>query len=272
MTATAERVEVRASGVVDRRLSWWRELAFVAVVYASYEVTRGLHHGGLTGALANGRSVLHWEQVTHLDPEHALNVGLAHVTLLAVLASYFYSTMHYVVTPAVLIWMYRRHADHYRRARTTLAIATVTGLVGFYLLPTAPPRLIHGSGFSGFQDTLEHVSNWGWWAGEGSVPRGLGGLSNQFAAMPSLHVGWALWSGALIALYARRRAVRSLGVLYPITTTVVVMATGNHYLFDALAGVAVMAFAFAAAVGLEAVRRRIGNRCDSSRRDWSLAS
>ncbi|HLY33705.1 MAG TPA: hypothetical protein VKQ07_04165 [Jatrophihabitantaceae bacterium] len=57
MTATAERVEVRASGVVARRLSWWRELAFVAVVYASYEVTRGLHHGGLTGALANGRSV-----------------------------------------------------------------------------------------------------------------------------------------------------------------------------------------------------------------------
>ena len=220
-----------------RALSWWRELLFVVVLYVAYEFTRGLHQGGLDKALANGRAILHWEQVTNLDPEQFLNQALSHMTWLAVLAAYFYSTMHYVVTPGVLIWMYRRHADHYRVARTSLAIATVSGLVGFYLAPTAPPRLLEGSGIA---DTLEDVSHWGWWSGDGSVPRGLGGLSNQFAAMPSLHVGWAIWSGVLLAMYASRRWVRVLGILYPLTTSFVVMATGNHYLLDVFAGIAVI--------------------------------
>ena len=233
-------------------LSWWRELLLVAVLYTAYEFTRGLHQGGLDQALGNGRAILHWERVSHLDPEHFLNQALAHMTWLAVAASYFYSTMHYLVTPGVLIWMYRRHSDHYRFARTTLAFATISGLVGFYLAPTAPPRLLSGSGI---EDTLEHVSNWGWWDGDGSVPRGLGGLSNQFAAMPSLHVGWAIWSGALLALYASRRWVRVVGVLYPITTSLVVMATGNHYLLDVLAGVAVIAWGALLTVLFEHWRR-----------------
>jgi hypothetical protein len=269
MTATADRIGARAHTPVARPLSWWRELAFVAIVYASYEVTRGLHRGGLAAAVANGRSILHWEQITHLDPERVLNTGIAHVTALAVVAAYFYSVMHYIVTPAVLIWLYRKHADRYRRARTTLAIATVTALLGFYLVPTAPPRLIRSMGI---QDTLEHVSNWGWWSGDGSVPRGLGGLSNQFAALPSLHVGWALWCGVLIALYARRWAVRVLGALYPVATTLVVIATGNHYLLDAVAGVAVVAFGYVATLALERARERIRRRRASARSDWSLAS
>jgi hypothetical protein len=218
-------------------LSWWRELILVAVLYTAYEFTRGLHQGGLDTALANGRVILHWEQVAHLDPEHFLNQTLDHMTWLAVLSSYFYSTMHYLVTPAVLIWMYRRHSEHYRFARTALAFATISALVGFYLVPTAPPRLLSGSGI---EDTLEDVSRWGWWSGDGSVPRGLGGLSNQFAAMPSLHVGWALWSGVLLALYASRRWVRVVGALYPVVTSLVVMATGNHYLLDVVAGAAVI--------------------------------
>lgn len=240
-------------------LAWWRELILVAALYTAYEFTRGLHHGGLDQALTNGRFILHWEQVTHLDPEDSLNQALSHMTWLAVIASYFYSTMHYLVTPAVLIWMYRRHSEHYRFARTTLAIATISGLVGFYLLPTAPPRLLSGSGS---QDTLERVSNWGWWSGDGSVPRGLGGLSNQFAAMPSLHVGWATWSGVLIAVYARRRWVRVLGALYPVATSLVVMATGNHYLLDVFAGAAVMGSAALATRALH--HRRRGKLTDAT--------
>lgn len=239
-------------------LSWWRELILVAALYTVYEFTRGLHQGGLDKALANGRSILHWEQVSHLDPEDFLNQALGHMTWLAVIASYFYSTMHYLVTPAVLIWMYRKHSEHYRFARTTLAVATISGLVGFYLLPTAPPRLLSGSGL---EDTLESVSNWGWWSGDGSVPRGLGGLSNQFAAMPSLHVGWAIWSGVLIAMYAKRRWVRVLGGLYPVATSLVVMATGNHYLLDVLAGAAVIGWGALATLGLDHLRR--GRRTDA---------
>jgi hypothetical protein len=247
-------VHVPRPPMPSRALSWWRELLFVAVLYVSYEFTRGLHHGGLGQALTNGRTILDWEGVLHLDPEHALNQLLAHTTSVAVFAAYFYSTMHYLVTPAVLIWMYRTHAAHYRRARTALAIATITGLVGFYLAPTAPPRLLPDGAF---RDTLADVSNWGWWSTDGSVPRGLGGLSNQFAAMPSLHVGWALWSGVLIAMFAAHRVVRWLGALYPVVTGLVVMATGNHYLLDVLAGVAVIAWGWIGAVLLERWRRRI---------------
>jgi hypothetical protein len=145
--------------------------------------------------------------------------------------------MHYIVTPVVLVWMYRTHRTQYGPARTALAFSTTLGLFGYLLLPTAPPRMIAGTGL---QDTLAATRDWGWWGGEGSVPRGLGALTNQFAAMPSLHVGWAIWCGVLVAMYARRRWVKALGIAYPIATTVVVMATGNHYLLDAVAGALTM--------------------------------
>jgi hypothetical protein len=221
-----------------RGATWWREVLLIGAIYGAYEFTRGVGDVDIPSAFANGRQILHLEQIWHLSPERVLNEALEHATFLAVFASYFYSLMHYIVTPVVLIWMYRKHRAHYGPARTALAISTVIGLVGFLLLPTAPPRMIRGSGL---RDTLAATQHWGWWGGEGSVPRGLGALTNQFAAMPSLHVGWSIWCGALIAMYARRRWVKALGVSYPILTTVVVMATGNHYLLDAVAGGVTMA-------------------------------
>lgn len=223
---------------IRRSATWWREVLLIAAIYGAYEFTRGVGDVDVPTAFSNGRAVLHLEKIWHLAPERLLNEALEHATFLAVAASYFYSLMHYLVTPAVLIWMYRKHRAEYGPARTALAVSTVLGLLGFLLMPTAPPRMLRASGI---QDTLAHTQNWGWWAGEGSVPRGLGGLSNQFAAMPSLHVGWSIWCGVLIAMYAKRRWVKALGILYPIMTTVVVMATGNHYLLDAVAGAVTMA-------------------------------
>jgi hypothetical protein len=189
-----------------------------------------------------------------------LNSALAQATWIAIAASYFYSVMHYVVTPTVLVWMYRKHRTNYGPARTALAISTGVGLIGYLLLPTAPPRML---AHSGLRDTLADTSSYGWWAGEGSVPRGFGGLTNQFAAMPSLHVGWAIWCGVLVAVFARRWWVKALGVAYPITTTLVVMATANHYFLDALAGGLVMAFGALIAVALS--RRPMVMRLRSER-------
>jgi hypothetical protein len=246
--------------IVQRRLlaltrtaTWWREILLIGILYGAYEVSRGLGDINIAAALSNGREILHLEQAWHLDPEPVLNSALAHATWIAIVASYFYSVMHYVVTPAVLVWMYRKHRDHYGRARTALAISTVLGLVGYLLLPTAPPRML---AHSGLHDTLADTSQWGWWGGEGSVPRGLGALTNQFAAMPSLHVGWAVWCGVMLAVYARRAWVKVLGVAYPVATTLVVMATGNHYLLDAIGGGAVMAIGALLAAALP--RRAVG--------------
>lgn len=230
-----------------RGATWWRELLLIGALYGAYELTRGFSDVDINTAFANGREILHLEHVWHLAPEGVLNKALAQVTFIAVIASYFYSVMHYIMTPLVLVWMYRKHNRAYGQARTTLAASTAIALVGYVLVPTAPPRMIKGSGL---QDILAETKRWGWWDADGSVPRGLGSLSNQFAAMPSMHVGWAIWCGVLIAIFARRRWVKAIGIAYPIVTTVIVMATGNHYLLDAVAGAVTMGVGAGLAYGL----------------------
>ncbi|OHV73651.1 phosphatase PAP2 family protein [Pseudofrankia sp. BMG5.36] len=212
---------------------WWQEVIGIALLYGAYTGVRGLKSDDLASADHLGRELLRLENVWHINPEHTLNNVLAQVPALAVPACYFYATLHYILTPAVLIWMYRRNPGHYRVARSTILLATVIGLVGFWLLPTTPPRLLAGTGY---HDTMADVSGWGWWGGDASAPRGLGGLTNQYAAMPSLHCGWALWCGYLLARFARHRAVRVIGACYPVMTTLVVMSTGNHYFLDAVGG------------------------------------
>jgi hypothetical protein len=103
--------------------------------------------------------------------------------------------------------------------------ATLAGLIGFWLFPATPPRLLPGSGI---RDTLADVHQWGWWAGPSSAPRGLGSLANEYAAMPSLHLAWALWAGWLIARHAHHRLIAISGAAYPVLTAFVVMATGNR--------------------------------------------
>ncbi|MEV7419163.1 phosphatase PAP2 family protein [Streptomyces sp. NPDC089919] len=217
---------------------WWAELLLIALVYAAYSCGRLLARGDVSAALDHGRAILHYESVLGLDFERTLNPQFTRHGWLGIPADFAYATLHYLVTPAVLVWLYLRRPAHYRRARTWLMASTLLGLVGFALLPTAPPRLI-GPGH-GFTDTMAHFASYGWWGGEASAPRGLGHLTNQYAAMPSLHVGWALWCGILLWKYGRNPLLRGLGALYPVITLLVVMGTANHYFLDAVAGCAVM--------------------------------
>ncbi len=210
----------------------------VVLVYATYSSGRLLARGDVETALDHGRRILEIEQFLHINPERALNEVVTRVTALGVFFDFAYATLHYVVTPAVLIWVWRRFPGRYRAVRTWLALSTVLGLIGFILLPTAPPRLLPDS--YGFVDTMAQYASFGWWGAEASAPRGLGGMTNQYAAMPSLHVGWSLWCGLLLWRYARAPWVRALGVIYPLLTIVVVMATANHYLLDAVGGALVM--------------------------------
>jgi uncharacterized protein (TIRG00374 family) len=224
-----------------RRLPRWQtEVLLVALLYGVYDATRGLRHSTVGTANHYGWLLLHAERHLHVAPEHRLNQLLWHLPGLAVPSAYFYATLHFILTPGVLVWLYRRHPDSYRPARRVLVIATVACLVSFWLFPTAPPRLLPGSGI---RDTLANVHQWGWWAGASSAPRGLGGLANEYAAMPSLHVAWAVWVGWLVTRHAHRHLLRVAGVSYPVLTAFVVMATGNHYLLDVLAGAAVLALA-----------------------------
>ncbi|MFF0431946.1 phosphatase PAP2 family protein [Streptomyces sp. NPDC004327] len=221
-----------------RRPRWWVELILIAVVYAAYSAGRLLARGDAGAAVDHGLAILRFEERLAIDFEHPLNRLFTATAALGIPADFAYASLHYLVTPAVLVWLFRRRPARYLAARTWLMTSTLLGLVGFALLPTCPPRLLAAG--HGFTDTMAHFSAYGWWGGEASAPRGLGGFTNQYAAMPSLHVGWALWCGVMLWRYGRSPLLRALGVAYPLLTLLVVMGTANHYFLDAVAGAAVM--------------------------------
>jgi hypothetical protein len=215
------------------------ELLLLALLYVAYSAGRLVADADLHAAKVHAHDLLHIERMLHLDVERYANHALGAVPLLALLGSYWYSLLHYVVTPAVLVWAYRRHPWHYRRVRNALVIGSAIGLVGFTFIPMAPPRMLPG-----YIDTLATTAQHGWWGGDASAPKGLGALTNQLAAMPSLHVGWALWCAWVVAMLTTRRWVRIAAYAYPLGTTLVVIGTANHYVLDAVAGVAVMLVGF----------------------------
>jgi hypothetical protein len=148
-----------------------------------------------------------------------------------------YITLHIAATAAVLVWVYRTRREHFAVVRTSLIVATAISLVIYVLYPAAPPRL---AGL-GFADTVTRQ------AGINMSSDLLGSLYNPFAAVPSLHFGYALLVGAAVAYLARNRFVRALGAVYPAFMLFTIVATGNHFVFDAAAGGVVTVAAFVVA-------------------------
>ncbi|MGC9474784.1 phosphatase PAP2 family protein [Streptomyces sp. WG4] len=220
------------------RLRWWTELPLIVLVYACYSAGRLMVRGDVSDAVDHGLAILRIEKALFLNAEHPLNRLFTREPWIGVPADFWYASLHYLVTPVLLIWIFRSRTVRYRAARTWLMTSTFIGLIGFTLLPTCPPRLLDAS--HGFVDTMAYYSSYGWWGGEASAPRGLGGMTNQYAAMPSLHVGWSLWCGVMLWRYGGTRMTKVAGVVYPLVTTIVVMGTANHYFLDAVAGAAVM--------------------------------
>ncbi|MEV4441426.1 phosphatase PAP2 family protein [Streptomyces sp. NPDC049577] len=237
-----ESVRMYRTAALGKRPRWWTELPLIAVVYGLYSAGRLLVRGDVQSAVDHGLAILDLEKTFRLNLEHPLNRLLTDHPALGIPADFAYASLHYLLTPALLIWLFRSRPEHYRRLRTWLMISTLIGLIGFTLLPTCPPRLLD-AGY-GFVDTMAQYGSYGWWGGDASAPRGLGGLTNQYAAMPSLHVGWALWCGAVLWRHGRSVWTKIAGVAYPLAITLVVMGTANHYLLDAVAGAGVMGIGF----------------------------
>ena len=211
-----------------------RELLLLGSLYVAYSATRVFAADDLTAARGRARHIEAIEASLHLDVESWLNRGTTSIGWLAVPMDYWYCALHYLVTPVVIGWLYVRRRNSYATARNAIVIASALGLVGYLTLPTAPPRLMGGS----YVDTLARYANFGWWSGHASAPAGLGGLTNELAAMPSLHVGWAVWVAWAIWRNSDSRA-RLLVPLYPLGTALVVVCTGNHWVLDAIVGLLV---------------------------------
>lgn len=230
-----------------------REVLLVAALYVGYSGVRLLADTHVAAAVDRATSLLRVEGLVGLDVEGFLNHLTAEATWLGVAMSYWYSSLHYVVTPAVMIWLFWRHRDAYPRVRNALILASAIALLGYLLVPMAPPRLMA----DGYVDVLAQTSSYGWWSDHASAPVALGGLTNEFAAMPSLHVGWAIWVAWAIAARTGRRG-RALAITYAVGTVVVVIGTGNHWVLDAVAGGLLMWFAIVVTGLLE--RRRSAAR------------
>ncbi|MFF8811852.1 bifunctional glycosyltransferase 87/phosphatase PAP2 family protein [Streptomyces pactum] len=213
------------------------ELMLIRVFYFAYSSVRGLAPGSRSLAEGHGRQVLAVEEWLSIDIEYSFNHLVADTPWLKDSMNYYYSTFHFLVPLSLLGWLYVCRPAAYRWARTPLGIATALALVGFWLYPLAPPRLMPGLGYIDTANGPQDFGNPDFGA--------LTELSNQYAAMPSLHVGWSLWCGVIIALVAPRLWMKALGMLYPMMTVAVIMGTGNHYLLDAVGGAVVVAVGFA---------------------------
>jgi len=219
------------------------EAALVLGFYAMYEATRGLVAGSRQEALNHGRAVVRLEQQLHVFAEpHVQRVAEDVPGLLGVLGI-AYLTFHLAVTSALLFWLHRWRPEAFAAIRTTLIVASSLSLIGFLAFPTAPPRMIN----AGLTDTVSH--------GAIDLNRGLvSALYNPYAAIPSMHVGYAVVVGAALIRYGHSTLTRAAGFLYPPFVLLVIVATGNHFFVDAAAGTLVATISFA--LTLAALPRR----------------
>jgi hypothetical protein len=183
----------------------------------------------------DGQSVLDFERWLHLAPEHALNVWLAHRHTLSQIIVFWYENVHIVVTLAVFAWLWLRRADLLGIMRPTLVIVNLIALAVFWSFPTAPPRMLPG-GYIDLVAVTQHLP--AWQLGATALQ------SNELCALPSLHIAWATWSSIAVWRLSERRWVRALALAYPLLTSYAVMATGNHYLADCVAGATITAVVY----------------------------
>ncbi|WP_395297607.1 phosphatase PAP2 family protein [Kitasatospora hibisci] len=207
------------------------ELVLIQVGYGVYSYIRNAAPDRLATATDHARSLYGLEQTLRLDIEPAMNGWyLRSGDDLMRAAQQYYTTMHFTMVLLVLVWLYTRHPTHYRTGRTVLFAATGLALLGFWGYPLAPPRLVPELGLR------EYPAG----APEDAPLGALTALTNQYAAMPSLHIGWACWCALAVATTTRRHWLRAAAPLYPVVTFVVVVATANHWVLDAVGGVAVL--------------------------------
>jgi hypothetical protein len=224
-----------------RRPILWQEIAFILVSYWVYSLIRDSVPTHDKPALEHASSVLKLERRLHINIEHPVNrffdaVHWGGWHYLANIANYYYAVMHFVIVIGVLVWLYVKRPLFYRSARTVLYATNAVAAFGFWLYPLAPPRVLTGQGFI---DTLVKYHTWGSLA-SGGVSK----ISNQYAAMPSLHIGWSLWAGLCVFALAKPWWVRIIALSYPVATFLVIIGTANHYVLDAVGGVIALSLGF----------------------------
>jgi PAP2 superfamily len=237
----------RANGRPTRPRAWLSarhslrvEVSLVLAFYALYEASRGLVAGDLKSAVHNAHQLVSIERSLHVFFEHDVQRAVEAVPGLIDTLGVLYLTLHLALTGGYLLWLHQRRPAAFPLVRTTLLVASGLALIGYLALPTAPPRLA-GIGIS---DTVSnsHVD----------LNQGLiSSLYNPVAAVPSMHLGYAVVVATSLLLCVRRATLRAAAALYPLLVLLVIVATGNHFFIDAVAGALTAAVAWGVAVAID---------------------
>jgi PAP2 superfamily len=245
----------------------WFQIVLMAAFYGIYSYTRNLFGSALVDegqapehAFSNAMRVIDAERFLHIFHEATIQSWFLGSDLFIRFWNIYYGTFHFVVTLGAFFWMYLRAPARFTQWRNVLAFTTALGILGFSLFPLMPPRLLdadppyggaalqqqHHVGPFGFEDTLAEVG--GLWSFDSGT---MAKISNQYAAMPSLHIAWSTWCTCALWPLTRRRWIRVLLVLYPLATLFCIVVTANHYFLDAVGGLVCLAVGYVAGTALD---------------------
>jgi hypothetical protein len=205
----------------------FRQIVLFCGAYWLYRLVRGQVDGRVTAAFENAREVISLERSLHLFVEPSVQTWATGKEWLIDLASWMYLNSHFAITTTVLAWIYLRRNESFYFVRNMFCVAMGIALIGYMVFPTAPPRMMPEWGFT---DSVAHLT------GVGSSDSAANVLYNPFAAVPSMHVAFALMIGFTMIGMTRRRWAQALWAVYPLVVTFVVVATANHWWFDAFLG------------------------------------
>ncbi|MDZ7675635.1 MAG: phosphatase PAP2 family protein [Acidimicrobiales bacterium] len=271
MSSTPVDTEPGAAPARTTRLRWWVELLIIGAMYVVYSSVRnlfgsqGTENVDVSVAFEHAREIIDLQRAMGLYFEATVQQWYLDLPAMGLIRFWnvFYGLAHFVVTAGALIWLFRADKGHYSRWRNTLLLTTVLALVGFASYSLMPPRLLDDPGTYGacqiyapeaadaaeqgeknvdgcdrygYVDTL--VVHGGWISFDDERAAS---VTNQYAAMPSMHIGWSVWSMFVLLRLVKRRSMRILVYAYPWLTLFTIIVTANHYWIDAIGGLATLA-------------------------------
>jgi hypothetical protein len=252
----------RIRRLADRPYSGRVEIAALAVLYGGYELVRGFGSENWAAARAHTADIVALERHLSLFVERDVQTFVSAVPGVPALLGLLYVVLHFAGTASALTWVHRRRPHAFPFLRTTLIVSTALALVGYVLYPAAPPRLAN----LGFADTVTSHT------GLNLSSDLLGSFYNPIAAVPSLHFGYSLIVGVAVAQLASQRWLRLVGASYPAAMLLIVVGTGNHFIFDAAAGAVVVAAGWLVASRLAAPALPAPVRLTAPQEAWTSHS
>ena len=267
-----DAVAAPPSPVPATRLRWWKEVGYGVAVYAVYWAVRnrfGSAGGDPGPAFGHAKDIIDIEEWLHLYIEPGLQEWYLDLPGRGLIRAWnvYYGLAHFVVTLGALVVLFRRDQHRYPLWRNTLALTTCLAVVGFAAYSLMPPRLLDDPGEFGacqlydpdaaavaeeageggcdeygYVDTVDRYGGWISFGNEGYKD-----VSNQYAAMPSMHIGWSVWVALVLVPLARRRWTKALAVLHPVLTLFCIMVTANHYWIDGVGGLICLAAGYGVA-------------------------